>query len=133
VVIVELFAIAAREGHVDFETSHGRWPAEIDVSNGLLFSWKKQKIVLRYSAGRIEPRALSAWAERKRMYFQRVQTTTREASLERVDFFHLDSLQPFEKPRIDQRNPRKSKDFSFFFLGFPCTALALKLYPLTLT
>jgi hypothetical protein len=47
-VIVELFAIAAREVHVDFETSHGRWPAEIDISNGLLFSWKKQKIVLRY-------------------------------------------------------------------------------------
>jgi hypothetical protein len=39
----------------------------------------------------------------------------------------LDSPQPFEKSRFGQGNPRKCKDFSLVFLGFPCTKLALRL------
>src|ERR1700722_15116737 len=33
-------------------------------------------------------------------------------------FFYLDSLQLIEKPRIGERNPRKSKDFSLDLFGF---------------
>jgi hypothetical protein len=41
------------------------------------------------------------------------------------DFFYLDSPQPFEKSRIGQRNPRKSKLFFLELFGFAWIYLVL--------
>jgi hypothetical protein len=73
-------AIAAREGHVDFEASRGRWPAAMDISNWLLFSWKKQKSVLRSFHLPNRAARTERLGGKEEKYCREGQTTTREAS-----------------------------------------------------
>jgi hypothetical protein len=48
--------------------------------------------------------------------------------LGRLQIFLFFCLQPFEKPRFGKIKKRKSKQFCFYFLGFACHQLALRLH-----